>query len=320
MKVLITGISGLLGKIVARDIYMAGYEVIGISRNKEKLKFDFPVNIEVLDLTQNPPSESLLSNIDIVIHCAANTQMGSFRNSYQDDLNTKAVKELIEVAIKVKVQKFIFVSTANTCLPGNKYNPGNETNSLKHSSSNLNYINTKIKAEHIVQSAVKKGLNGIIINPTFIINPLGNAKSSNRLLDYCLKKSILFYPPGGKNIVDARDVSKAIINAIANGIVGEKYIISNENYTYKEFFKLVLMEQKRRAILIPIPSSLLLFMGGFATLIEYLIKKPLNFNLNSAKILNSNHYYDYSKAAQDLDFNPRNIQDTITTKLENTEI
>ena len=320
MKVLITGISGLLGKIVARDIYMAGYEVIGISRNKEKLKFDFPVNIEVLDLTQNPPSESLLSNIDIVIHCAANTQMGSFRNSYQDDLNTKAVQELIEVAIKVKVQKFIFVSTANTCLPGNKYNPGNETNSLKHSSSNLNYINTKIKAEHIVQSAVKKGLNGIIINPTFIINPLGNAKSSNRLLDYCLKKSILFYPPGGKNIVDARDVSKAIINAIANGIVGEKYIISNENYTYKEFFKLVLMEQKRRAILIPIPSSLLIFMGGFATLIEYLIKKPLNFNLNSAKILNSNHYYDYSKAAQDLDFNPRNIQDTITTKLENTEI
>ena len=115
-------------------------------------------------------------------------------------------------------------------------------------------------------------------------------------------------------------MSKAIINAIANGIVGEKYIISNENYTYKEFFKLVLMEQKRRAILIPIPSSLLLFMGGFATLIEYLIKKPLNFNLNSAKILNSNHYYDYSKAAQDLDFNPRNIQDTITTKLENTEI
>jgi dihydroflavonol-4-reductase len=320
MKVLITGISGLLGKIVARDIYMAGYEVIGISRNKEKLKFDFPVNIEVLDLTQNPPSESLLSNIDIVIHCAANTQMGSFRNSYQDDLNTKAVQELIEVAIKVKVQKFIFVSTANTCLPGNKYNPGNETNSLKHSSSNLNYINTKIKAEHIVQSAVKKGLNGIIINPTFIINPLGNAKSSNRLLDYCLKKSILFYPPGGKNIVDARDVSKAIINAIANGIVGEKYIISNENYTYKEFFKLVLIEQKRRAILIPIPSSLLLFMGGFATLIEYLIKKPLNFNLNAAKILNSNHYYDYSKAAQDLDFNPRNIQDTITTKLENTEI
>jgi dihydroflavonol-4-reductase len=320
MKVLITGISGLLGKTVARDMYMAGYEVIGTSRKKDKLKFDFPVTIEVLDLTQNPPDESLLSNIDIVIHCAANTQMGSFRNSYQDDLNTKAVQELIDVVIKTKVKKFILVSTANTCVPGNKYNPGNETNNLKHSSANLNYINTKIKAEYIVQSAVKKGLNGIIINPTFIINPLGDARSSNKLLDYCLKKSILFYPHGGKNIVDARDVSKAIINAIDNGIIGEKYIISNENYTYKEFFKLVLKEQKRKAILIPIPSSLLLFLGGCATLIEYIIKKPLNFNLKSAKILNLNHYYDYSKAAQSLDFNPRNIHDTITTKLKNTEI
>ncbi len=79
-------------------------------------------------------------------------------------------------------------------------------------------------------------------------------------------------------------------------------------------------EQKRKAILIPIPSSLLLFLGGCGTLIEYILKKPLNFNLKSAKILNSNHYYDYSKAAQSLDFNPRNIQDTITTKLENTKI
>lgn len=317
MKVLITGISGLLGSMVARYAHMKGYEVVGVSRNNSKLKFEFPVKIETLDLTESPLKNSLLFDIDIVIHCAANTSMGTLNNVEQNKLNTDSFQELIDLSIKAKVNRFILVSTANTCVPGNFQRPGNELNKMKISSSNLNYINTKIKAEHILQNAIQNfGLNGIIVNPTFILNPIGNFKSSNKLLHYCLSKSILFYPKGGKNIVDARDVSEAIIATIKNGQVGENYILSNKNYTYKEFYKLVLKEQKRKAILIPLPAWLLLLTGGLSSLVERMFRKPLNFNLSSAKLLNSNHFYSHSKASEHLNYNPRPLHQTIKTKIQ----
>ena len=321
MKVLITGISGLLGSRVARDAYEAGYEIVGVSRNISNLKFEFPVKTKIQDLTDDTLRDDLLAGIDIVIRCAADTHMGSFHNPNQNLLNTKSVKNLIDSSIKFNVKRFILVSSANTCIPGVKNRPGTEENKLEVSSANLNYINSKIKAERIVLSAFQNNkLDVIIINPTFILNPLIDNQSSNKLLDYCLRNSILFYPRGGKNVVDARDVSKAIIVAINNGEVGGNYILSNKNYTYKEFFKLVLKEQKRRAILIPLPASLLLLFGGILTMIEYVTRTPINFNLNSAKLLNSNHYYDYSKAAKHLKFKPRDIHDTIKTKLDNAEL
>lgn len=316
MKVLITGVSGLLGSMVARDAHKTGYEVVGVSRNASKINFDFPIKIEELDLTEPMLNDNILTDIDVVIHCAANTNMGSIEDQLQNQLNTESVQNLIDLSIKAKVKKFILVSTANTCVPGDAQKPGNESNKLAISPSNLNYINSKIKAEHILHNAVQNfGLNGIIVNPTFILNPLTDFRSSNKLLEYCLTKSILFYPKGGKNIVDARDVSKAIISVIEKGGISESYILSNKNYTYREFYKLILKEQKRKAILIPLPAWLLLLFGSISTIIEHLLRKPINFNLNSAKLLNSNHFYDYSKAAEHLDYNPRPLRNTINTKI-----
>lgn len=321
MKILITGISGLLGSCVARDAHNVGHEIVGLSRNISKLKFDFPVELIKQDLTDKKLQDDLLSGIDIVIHCAANTQMGTFQNINQNLVNRNAVKKLIEASINAKVKRFIHVSTANTCVPGNKTNPGNEANKLGISPDNLNYINSKIKGERTVLSAFQNNeLDVIIMNPTFIINPFAGNKSSNKLLHYGLNKSVLFHPKGGKNIVDVRDVSKAIIASIKNGKAGENYILANKNYSYKEFYKLVLKEQNRKAILLPIPAILLLVLGGITSIIESISKRPINLNLNSAKLLNSNHYYDYSKAAKDLGFFPRDIRETIKDKIDNFKL
>ena len=114
--------------------------------------------------------------------------------------------------------------------------------------------------------------------------------------------------------MDARDVSEAIITTIKKGQIGENYILSNKNYTYKEFYKIVLREQKRKAILIPIPAWLLLLTGGISSLIERLIRKPINFNLRSARLLNSNHFFDHAKASEHLYYNPRPLGITIKTR------
>ena len=317
MNVLITGISGLLGSEVAKEANKSGHNVIGLCRNKSKLKFNFPIRIEELDLTKSPIMKDLLQNVDIVIHCAANTSMKDFDNHLQDKTNIESTGSLIEMGVDANIKRFILISSANTLVPGDVNNPGSEARKMETSASNLNYINSKINAEILLVDAVrKKGLNGIIINPTFILNPFANNQSSNQLLEYGLKKSILFYPKGGKNIVDVRDVSRAILKAINKGNPGENYILSNQNFTYKEFYKLVLSAQNRKAMMIPIPSWLMQTLGGFSTATGRLLGIPFNLNSKTSKLLNSNHYYERSKATKHLDYNPRPITDTIKCKLE----
>ena len=107
MKVLITGITGLLGSIVAADVHAAGHEVIGVSRSNSKDMFDFPVEIKVQDLADLPLSKTLLDHIDILIHCAANTNMGSLEDKEQSKINEGSVQELVSLAIAAKVKRFI---------------------------------------------------------------------------------------------------------------------------------------------------------------------------------------------------------------------
>ena len=316
MNILITGISGLLGSIVALDAVSVGHTVFGISRNPSKLGFDFPVTMRAHDLSKKTLEANWLADIDAVIHCAADTSMGSINHPYQDLINISAVKNLIDASVQSDVKTFIFVSTANTLKPGNISNPGTEEGKQEPSSSRLNYINSKIIAEDIVQQAVKEhNLHAMIVNPTFIINPIAEGESSNVLLQLALEKRILFYPRGGKNIVDARDVSRAILTAIDQGVAGENYLLSNQNYTYKDFFKLVTKEQNRRAILIPIPAFLLTFAGRIASFFERILNKPMDFNVRSAQLLNSNLFYTSQKARNTLNFDPVDLSETIKTKL-----
>lgn len=317
MKILITGITGLLGHAIANEVFSQGHKVMGVSRNNRPVDFGFPVKMFQRDLGQESLDDRFLSGVDVIIHSAADTQMGSLPNKKQDLMNVKAVEHLLKATLKYNIHYFLFVSTANTLMPGTASQPGTEQTRLQISSSVLNYIRSKIKAEKLVLQAVKKhGLNGLIFNPTFIFNPNVGRVSSNKLLDFALKSPVLFYFRGGKNIVDARDVAKAMMNAMEKGRAGESYLLAGKNYTYKEFFQRVLKIQNRKAILVPVPGWFLWFAGAILSAVERIVRKPFELNLRTARMLNANHYYDNSKAVKELDFQPRKIKDIINDRIK----
>ena len=43
---------------------------------------------------------------------------------------------------------------------------------------------------------------------------------------------------GGKNFVATGDVAKGIVSALSHGKDGESYLLSGENLTYREFYRL----------------------------------------------------------------------------------
>ena len=314
MKVFITGITGLLGRHVAELCKAEGHEITALVRSSNITKTSFPFDLSIYygDVTKKNSLPENLNDCEILVNCAADTNMISIRNKKQEDVNIKGLKNLINASKKAKIHRFIHISSANTILHGNIENPADESIKLKVSNSRLPYFNSKIIGEAVLLEEFK--LNKfpvIILNPTFILGPGDSKRSSGKLIFSVINKQIPFYPIGGKNIVDVRDVTKVVINAFGNGNLGENYLLSNENLTYNEIFilacdfaKVIPPKHKMTTII-----GLLLGFSGF--LFELIFKKSLSINLKTIKASKENHYYRADKAKNELSFSPRPAFETI---------
>jgi dihydroflavonol-4-reductase len=222
------------------------------------------------------------------------------------------LQNLILASKKANIKRFIHLSTANTIMFGSNKNPANESIKLKVSSSRLPYINTKIMGEDVLLQEFR--LNKfpvIILNPTFILGPVDSNRSSGKLIFSIINKQIPLYPTGGKNIVDVRDVAKVVINAFKRGNLGDNYLLSNENLTFKKIFTLVCNAAKISPPKYKMPASIGYILGFFGYLYELIFRKSLSINLKTMKISTENHFYTAEKAKKELSFLPRTAFETI---------
>ncbi len=108
-KILITGVSGMIGSALAIRAKDRGYKVIGTSRSghceiSKRLGIDI-LNLNLYDDLSNLP------DVDYIVHCATpnDTQSRDFETSTK--LALEGTKKIIENSSKSKLKRFIFIST-----------------------------------------------------------------------------------------------------------------------------------------------------------------------------------------------------------------
>jgi dihydroflavonol-4-reductase len=314
MKIFITGITGLLGWQVAELCSNSGHEVLALTRNTKIHDASFPFIVKILhgDISHSASIKGMLKGIEVVINCAADTTMHSHENKKQQETNVNGLINLVNEAKKEDVNRFVHISSANTIVPGDESNPSDESNKKIASSKNLSYINTKIIGEELLLEEFHNcGFPVIILNPTFILGPGNSGKSSNKLIISVIHKKLSFYPEGGKNIVDVRDVAQASFNAVTAGNTGHNYLLANKNITYKEIFNLACGFANVSSPKHSMPRWLQKFVGYTGDLYETISGKSFSINSKTLLIASENHYYNADKAKKDLGFNPRPVEDTI---------
>ena len=85
----------------------------------------------------------------------------------------------------------------------------------------------------------KNEIEVVVVNPSFMIGAFDSKPSSGKIILLGLNKRFILCPPGGKNFVCVRDVSKGILAALKEGTNGEAYLLANSNMPYIHFFKLL---------------------------------------------------------------------------------
>ena len=203
--------------------------------------------------------------------------------------NYDATVRLFEKAKEQKVAQFIFISSANTIGYGSLKALGNETKKIQKPFTKLFYAQSKLQAEKYLLTQNKE-IRVKILNPTFMIGAYDSKPSSGKIILMGLKKSIVFYPPGGKNFVPVKDVVNAVMNAFHKGTSGEKYLIAGTNLSYKTFFMELRNITNQKQVLIPIPKLLLLTVGTFGSFMQKLNIKTSLSSSNMKTLCVKNYY------------------------------
>lgn len=297
-KVFVTGATGLLGTNVIIKLLQNGYSVTALVRQKSKYLGEENENLRLIEGSLISDLSSYLTNIDCIIHIAAETNQNLIRYDDYRKINYDITVKLFSQAEACRVRRFLLVSSANTIGYGSEKEPGNEKALQKYPFTDSFYAQSKLEAENYLLEN-RKNTGVIILNPTFMIGAYDTKPSSGKLIFWAWKKNLVFYPKGGKNFVHVEDAASGILNAIENGRDGEKYLLANENLSYREFFIKVNRITHQKPIMIAIPNRFLSFLGWIGDGLRKL-KIKTNLSTSNMKALQIRNYYSHQKSIEEL--------------------
>lgn len=314
MKVLVTGASGLLGAHVVLALQQQQIPVRALVRNNKNflLAPHADTELAVGDLTDAGTCKRVVEGCTHIIHAAALTCVHEPRYQQYHRANVEATVALTEAAALARIQRMVYVSTANTVGYGSLQNPGTETQPMRAPFTRMWYAISKQAAEQWLENRTYL-LDVVTVHPAFMLGTY-DAGSSGQIVTRALGKKIIFYPPGGKNFIAAKDVAQGIVKALLQGQRNEHYLLAHENISYCNFYKRLCRISNQQSLLIPVPGLLLLMAGVVGNVLRWAGVRT-SLTLANMKALCVHNYYSNLKAKTELGvvFTPIDeaIEDTV---------
>ena len=245
--VLVTGATGILGRVLVLELLKQGKSVRATKREMSNLQevkksWNFYTSqadeyfkkiewVEV-DFEDLDSLRIALEGIEEVYHCSAKVSFYPKDEAEMFKTNIEGTKNLLYIAEEKSVKKFLFVSSIAVFDKINEKGKIDEESGFDGKKQNSAYALSKYLSEMEVWRAYAEGMNTIIINPGVIIGSGNWGKSSGDLFPSFEKSPFSF--SGGTAYVDVRDVAKTAVILMEKEKFGERYIIISENKKYKE--------------------------------------------------------------------------------------
>ncbi len=303
-KVFVTGPDGVLGSNIVRELLSRKYEVrvLVFGPSQPITLKGLPIEIVEGNITNKAQLIELSKGCDYFINVAAITDMWPTRGQKYFKINVEGAENAVEAVLQNKIKRLVHVGSASSFGYGTIDNPGNETSAYKSAKYKVDYIDSKKLGQEKVLSSVKeRGLDAVVVCPTFMIGPYDSKPSSGAMIIAIAKGELPGYSSGGKNWVYVKDVAVGVCNALTMGRSGEAYILGGENITYVNAVKRIAaaLGQKKLPKFV-VPRFLLLTIGWFGTVAAAITGKPPKLTINLAQIACDGHYFSPKKAIEEL--------------------
>ena len=310
MKIGVTGSSGLVGFNFCVEALKNNDSLnILIREDTEYLK-QIDAKVYYGDLNDIKVLDKFCKGCDVIIHSAAMISIGL--DSYEEvyEVNYIGTKNLLESSKKMKVKKFIYISSINAFNKNPVTEKLDETRQLVKRGNA--YDMTKAMGQELVMNT--DGIEKVSINPTSILGRYDFKPSRlGKVIKTLYAGKLPFLVNGGLDVIDVEDLSKAIYSSIRNGRDGETYIISGKWRSFTEINASVQKNRDKKSFVIFFPKLFVEMNLPLLSLFpKSILRKAADFNgkyfpgLESLtkesieNIINFPKNIDNSKAKKDL--------------------
>jgi nucleoside-diphosphate-sugar epimerase len=323
--ILVTGGTGLVGSHLLFNLLNRGFKVKVLLRstsNKENIYKTFSYYTQepsVLlqnitwaegDLLDLQSLEAALDGVTKVYNAAAYVSFKRKDKKAVLQTNIQGTANLVNLCLEKGIEKFCHVSSIGAL---GQSEPGvaiTEDLLWKPSKNVSAYSLSKYHSEMEVWRGITEGMNAVIVNPSVILGP-GDWTNGSPSLFRLIDKGFDYFTSGVTGYVDVRDLVNVMVQLMESDIANERFTVSAENLSYKQFFDYVAIALNK-----PVPQKQLArwkaeVFWRLEALLGLLTGKSPRITKETAHIAYSKSFYNSNKLKEAIGCSFTPIEQTI---------
>jgi dihydroflavonol-4-reductase len=312
--VAITGATGHVGSNLVRQLVARGDTVRALTRDPDpKALHGLPVERVAGDVCSGDGLDRLCDGAELVFHLAAQISIVGPMNGLVHRVNVEGARNVAKAAMRTRVRRMVHCCSVHAFDPAPFDEATTEARPRVRRGEAPAYDVSKAEGEATVREAVAEGLDAVIVHPSGVLGPFDFKPSRmGHVLRKLYRRRLPALLGGGFDWVDARDVSAGMLAAAARGRTGESYLLTGHYHTIAQ-----VAEVAERVTGVPRPRLVcpkwVAEVGApFMDLFAWAVRsgEPL-YTSESLMPLELRMAYDRRKAAEELAYAPRPLEDTV---------
>ena len=312
MKAFVTGGTGFVGANLVRSLLRQGHEVRALVRHQSNLDNLKSLDIELVRGDLNDELSQFMSGCQVLFHVAAQYSLWQSDRQSLYLNNVLGTSNILTCARQAGIQRTVYTSSV-AAIGVKQKDIADETYQSPVEKLIGDYKKSKYYAEQEAIKAVKLGQDIVIVNPS---TPIGaydlKPTPTGEIIVRFLRRKMPFYLDTGLNLIDVQDVAQGHILALEKGKTGDRYILGNQNLTFKQ-----LLAKLEKITGLPAPKSTIPYWLPYsvAWLEENVLAKlgrTPTVALDGVRMSQQKMFYDASKAVAELGLPQSNIDLALT--------
>jgi dihydroflavonol-4-reductase len=302
-KVVVTGGTGFIGAHVVRALLTRGDRVQCLVRPASARNNLRDLDVELVDGDLLDPSslKRILRGSEVLYHLAADYRLFAPSPKELWRVNVEGTENLFEAAFAEGLRRVVYTSSVGALGTREDRLPADETTPTDRSSLIGHYKKSKYDAERVADAWARRGLPVVIVNPSTPVGELDRKPTpTGKIIVDFLAGRMPAYVDTGLNLIDVRDVAAGHLLAEAKGVIGERYILGNQNLSLRALLGLLSEIAGRPAPRIQLPHWIPLAFAAVDTARARFMGGEPAVPLEAARLATSTMFFDPSKARRQL--------------------